>query len=42
MGFVIEIVAETDIPFLLQGIMQGPLLESNCSSIRLVIWLRGY
>ena len=36
MGFVrwtiIKIVTKTDIPFSLQGIMQGPLSESDCSS----------
>ena len=29
---IIKIFAKTDIPFLLQGIRRGPLLESDCSS----------
>ena len=36
MGFVrwmiIKIVAKTDISFSMQGIMQGPLSKSDCSS----------
>ena len=29
----IKIIAKTDIPFSLLGIRQGPLLESDCSSL---------
>ena len=29
---IIKIVTTTDIPFALQGIMQGPLSESDCFS----------
>ena len=29
---IIKIFAKTDIPFTLQGIRQGPLSESDCSS----------
>ena len=32
LGFRLMIVAKMDIPFSLQGIMRGPLSESDCSS----------
>ena len=39
---IIKIVAKTDIPFSLQGIMRGPLSESDCSISILALPLMKY